>query len=46
MNISGKRAPYEVFKILAIDLFDEQIRNTGKLKDKYYLEEKVTLKKA
>ena len=40
-----RRAPDEVSKILFIGLFDVQIRKTGKMKDKYYLEEKVTLKK-
>ena len=45
MNKSGRRAPDEVFKILFIALFDVQIRKTGKIKDEYYLEEKVTLKK-
>ena len=35
----------EVSKTLFIDLNVVQIRMTGKMKDKYYLEEKVTLKK-
>ena len=45
MNKSGRRAPDEVSKTLSIDLFDVQTRETGKMKDKYYLGEKVTLKK-
>ena len=45
MNKSGRRAPDEVSKTLSIDLFDVQTRKTGKMKDKYYLGEKVTLKK-
>ena len=45
MNKSGRRAPDEVSKTLVIDLLDIHIRKTGKMKDKYYLEEKVTLKK-
>ena len=45
MNKSGRRAPDEVSKTLSIDLFDVQTRKTGNMKDKYYLGEKVTLKK-
>ena len=45
MNKSDRKAPDEVSKNLSIDLFDVQIRKTGKIKDKYYLEEKITLKK-
>ena len=45
LNKSGRRAPDEVSKALVIDLLDIHIRKTGKMKDKYYLEEKVTLKK-
>ena len=42
---SGRRATDEVSKSLSIDLFDVQTRKTEKMKDMYYLGEKVTLKK-